>query len=177
MGVFKPLIKIDGKPLLQRVIQSFKRVVDKTVVVLGHNAHLLIPLVEQEGASYIINESYREGMSVSFKTGLRECLDCEAVFLALGDQPFVDSKYLQKAIAVWKSGAKIVSPVYKGKKGHPVLLDRSLFGEFLQAPPSVQIREIIRKHAAEHVLIETGRWSILDLDFPEDLATLRSATP
>jgi len=172
MGKFKPLITIDGKPLLQRVIESLVKEVDKIVVVLGYNAEKIIPILNRLNTKYVINQEYQKGMTSSFQTGLSELMDCKAVFLVLGDQPYIDSKFLKKAKQKWETGAKLVSPVYKGKKGHPVLIDHSLFLEFLELGKDRQIRDVIKTHQNEHVLIEADRWCIVDLDVPEDLAII-----
>ncbi len=95
-----------------------------------------------------------------------------AVFLALGDQPFVDRYFLLKAIEVWKGGAKIVSPVHKGKKGHPVLFDKNLFDEILSLEKQGMIRGVIHRHESEHHLVEAGEWAIIDVDTPETLKQL-----
>ncbi|WP_404980480.1 NTP transferase domain-containing protein, partial [Candidatus Hadarchaeum sp.] len=43
MGTQKLLLEIKGRPMLEWVIDSFKKVVDEIVVVLGHRPELLIP--------------------------------------------------------------------------------------------------------------------------------------
>ncbi|MBA7690163.1 hypothetical protein ES703_98687 [subsurface metagenome] len=106
-------------------------------------------------------------MVSSFKAGLEGLKGCDAVFLALGDQPFVDRDFLVKAIEAWRSGAKIVSPVYKGKKGHPVLFDQTLFDEILSLQKREMIRDVIHRHKSEHHLVEAGEWTVIDLDTPE----------
>jgi molybdenum cofactor cytidylyltransferase len=111
-------------------------------------------------------------MVSSFKKGLDELKHCDAVFLALGDQPFVDRYFLLKAIDTWKGGAKIVSPVYEGKKGHPVLFDKSLFDEILSLEKQEMIRDVIHRHESEHHLVEAGEWAIIDVDTPETLEQL-----
>lgn len=68
-----------------------------------------------------------------------------------------------------EGGAKIVNPVYRGKKGHPVLFDRSLFDEILSLPRHETVRDLIRGHAGGRRSVEAGRWAITDLDTPEDL--------
>jgi molybdenum cofactor cytidylyltransferase len=129
-------------------------------------------VIEKLPAKYTINRRYQEGMASSFKAGLRELRGCDAVFLVLGDQPRVAHVFLRKAVKAWREGARIVSPVFKNRKGHPVLIDRSLFPEFLSLAKDGQIREVIEEHRDEHVLIKAGEWAVKDLDYPEDLAGL-----
>jgi len=58
--------------------------------------------------------------------------------------------------------------VYKGKKGHPVLFDRSLFGEILSLQIHEMIRDVIHRHSSELRLVEAGEWAVIDIDTPED---------
>jgi molybdenum cofactor cytidylyltransferase len=164
MGRQKLLLSIEGKPMIERVADSFKDVADELVVVLGHRPEKLIPTLEKLGIRWVVNENYREGMVSSFKSGLRELKGCDAVFLALGDQPFIEKEFLLKAIRAWKAGAKIVSPVYEGKKGHPVLFDKSLFGEIFSLQKHEMVRDVIHRHKNEHHLIEAREWAVIDLD-------------
>ena len=167
MGEPKLLMEIREKRMIEWVIDSFRGAADDLIVVLGHKPESLTPILEKLGVRWVTNKNYREGMVSSFKAGLKELKGCDAVFLALGDQPFVDRDFLAKAIDAWRGGAKIVSPVYKGKKGHPVLFDRSLFDEILSLQKHEMVRDIIHRHESEHHLVEAGKWAVIDLDTRE----------
>jgi molybdenum cofactor cytidylyltransferase len=169
MGRNKLLIEIGGKPLIKRVISFFEGVTDELVVVLGHRPEQATPLLKKLGARWVVNEGYAEGMASSFKRGLKEMEGCEAVFLALGDQPFVDRNFLREAIKAWRNGAKVVSPAHEGKKGHPVLFDKSLFSEILSLEKQGTVRDVIHMHGSEHKVLEAGEWAVVDIDSPEDL--------
>jgi molybdenum cofactor cytidylyltransferase len=158
--------------MIERIIDSFKGVVDELIVVLGHQPEKLMPTLEKLGTKWVVNENYREGMVSSFKRGLREFRKHDAIFLALGDQPFVERGFLLEAIKVWRTGAKVVSPVYQGKKGHPVLFDKSLFDEIFSLQKHEMIRDVIHRHENEHRLVEAGEWTVIDLDTPEDAKCL-----
>ena len=173
MGAQKLLLEVKGKPLIERVVDSFRGIVDEIIVVLGHEPEKLIPTLEKLGVNWVVNLNYREGMASSFKEGIRKMKEFGAVFLALGDQPIVDRYFLVKAIDAWKHGAKIVSPVYKGRKGHPVLFDRSLFDEVLKLGKNQLISDVIHRHEGDHKVIEAGEWAVTDLDTPESLQALR----
>ena len=177
MGEPKLLMKIGKKRIIEWVIDSFRDTVDDPIVVLGYKPENLVPILKQLGVRWVINKNYREGMVSSFKAGLEGLKSCDAVFLALGDQPFVDRDFLAKAIDAWRGGAKIVSPVYKGKKGHPVLFDKSLFDEILSLQKREMIRDVIHRHESEHRLVEAGEWTVIDLDTPESFMKVLGKEP
>ncbi|MBC7218792.1 MAG: nucleotidyltransferase family protein [Hadesarchaea archaeon] len=173
MGTQKLLLEISGKPMLEWVINSFKGVVDEIVVVLGHNPDVIIPLLERLGVKWTVNADYFDGMVTSVKKGLEILKEFDAVFVALGDQPLIEVDFLKKAIETWKSGAKIVCPIFKGKKGHPVLFDRSLFDEILALGKDQFLRDVIHRHREDLRTIEAGEWSITDIDTPEGLEAFK----
>jgi molybdenum cofactor cytidylyltransferase len=168
MGTKKSLLNIRGKRMVELVVDSFKDVVDKLVAVVGHEPDELVQILNLLGVKWAVNRRYKEGMVSSFKRGLEELKECDAVFLALGDQPFVDRDFLLKAIEEWKKGAKVVSPIHCGKKGHPVLFDHELFDEILSLKKDEKIRDLIHRYREQHRLIETGKWAVMDFDSPED---------
>jgi len=168
MGKNKLLLEFEGKKVIELVIDALRGVVDDIIVVLGHKPERLIPILKGHGVRWTVNENYREGMTSSFKKGLRETKDSEAVFLVLGDQPSINRNFLIGMIWAWKEkGAKIVSPVYKGKKGHPVLFDKRLFDEIMTLQKGEIIRNIIHRHSDELHLIEAEEWAVMDMDTPE----------
>ena len=177
MGEPKLLLRIDGKRIIEWIVDSFRDVVDELIVVLGHKPERLTSILKKLGVRWVVNKNYREGMASSFKEGLKELKDCRAVFLALGDQPFVDRDFLNRAIEAWKGGAKIVNPVYKGKKGHPVLFDRSLFDEILSLQKHEMIRDVIHRHANERRLVQAGEWAVIDLNTPEEFRRVLREKP
>jgi molybdenum cofactor cytidylyltransferase len=168
MGKSKPLLKIGGKYLIERALDAFD-LVDRIIVVLGHEPERLIQVLQKLGVNWTVNPNYREGMTSSFKEGLKKFKKFDAVFLALCDQPTVNPDFLAKAIDAWKRGVKVVSPMYKGKKGHPVLFDRSLFEEILALKNGELIRDVIHRHEKDHYLIEAGEWAVIDIDTPDSL--------
>jgi molybdenum cofactor cytidylyltransferase len=177
MGRNKLLIEISGKTIIERVVSFFSGVADELVVVLGHEPGQTAPLLDKLKIRWVVNKSYADGMATSFKRGLEELESCEAVFLALGDQPFIGGDFLQKAVEAWKNGAKIVSPVHNGKKGHPVLFDKSLFNEIFSLKKQETVREVIHRHGDKHILLKAGEWAVTDVDTPEDLKKFDKFSP
>jgi molybdenum cofactor cytidylyltransferase len=185
MGTSKPLIPINGRPLLDYVLRTVhgSRVGD-IVVVLGHDADRIRDAISIEGARVIVNDAYRDGISTSIRAGVRAADHrSEAFVIVLGDQPFVTSKTVAELIARWnESRAKIVIPSYQGERGNPVLLDRSLAGEIQGLTGDQGCRAIFGRHVDGILEVPVQDAGILiDLDTPEQIAraeeTVRSGRP
>jgi len=50
--------------------------------------------------------------------------------------------------------ALIVSPIYKRKKGHPVIFSKELFNEILNLEENEVIRDVIHRHSDSLLTIE-----------------------
>lgn len=60
MGIFKPLMKIQGVSMIRHVIHTFQQMgVQEIVVVTGHNAELLEAEVAECNVTCIRNEAYK----------------------------------------------------------------------------------------------------------------------
>ena len=93
MGSPKPLLPLGDKPMLAHVIDTLhaSQSVSILVIVTGHAADQLQPILDQPGVISVHNPEYATGeMLSSIKVGLRALpADVEAVLIALCDQPMV----------------------------------------------------------------------------------------
>ncbi|MFH0897341.1 MAG: NTP transferase domain-containing protein, partial [Candidatus Bathyarchaeota archaeon] len=95
----------------------------------------------------------------------------DAVLLVLGDQLIQGPKLINAMIKKMEENrgkALIVSPIYKGKKGHPILFSKELFDEIRGLKENEVIRDIIHKYGDMHQCIEGDQWTIADIDTPKD---------
>ena len=96
-----------------------------------------------------VNEDYEQGMTSSFQRGLQMLPYVDAAFLVLGDEPIFDPNILKVMVQQMENSqgkALIVSPIHKGKKGHPLLFHRQLFAEILNLKSPQTIREIVHRY-------------------------------
>jgi molybdenum cofactor cytidylyltransferase len=174
MGQNKLLLRLNGKRLIDNVLDALATAsIDEQVVVLGHKAEEVIEAVRPRlnRVKITVNRDYEQGMTSSFKTGLQLLSHVDAVFLVLGDEPILDPKLLRLMIGQMEKGkgeALIVSPIHKGKKGHPLLFHSRLFEEILNLKNSQTIRDVVHRHADKLVTVEAPKWIIMDIDTPED---------
>lgn len=174
MGTNKLLLDIGGKKVIDHILESLKPI--PTIVVLGHLPNDLKNFAELHGATTVLNEEYELGMTSSFQTGLRAVHDdTEAVFMALGDTFGFKHEVLKRMMEVLEDDpdAVIVSPVFDGKRGHPVLFRRKIFDEFLKLGENQTMKDVVTRHTAHHRLVDAERWVTIDMDTPEDLEGIR----
>ena len=180
MGEPKQLLRLGGKTLLEQVLENARSAaVDEIVVVLGAAAESIRQQVDLNKIKVVINSSYRQGMGTSLGAGLA-ALDpaIKAALIILGDQPFVRPATLQRICEEYRrSHAQIVIPLYKGFRGNPILLDRSVFPEVMALSGDVGCRAIFGDHPEGIVKLSVEDAGILlDIDSKADFDKLQSVT-
>lgn len=175
MGRNKLLLKLGGRTVLDRVLSSFEASrVEEVYVVLGHRPEDLVPLVEAHSAEAVLNPDYEEGMTSSFKAGLSR-VSVDAAFLCLGDQVVLDPVLMDRMIDAMEvhPEALIVSPVYEGRRGHPVLFRDALFPEVMALGREDTMKDVVDGHGDRHMEVKGDVWCTLDMDTPEDYEMIR----
>lgn len=181
MGEAKQLLRLGENTLLGRVLENVRGSrANEIVLVLGHEAEAIQERLAIGNLKVVINEAYREGMATSLRAGL-SALDpgVDAAFIVLADQPFVRPAIFDRLIDEYekseyqKSKAQIAIPVYKGFRGNPVLLDRSVFAEVMALSGDVGCRAIFANHLEGIVNVPVEDVGILlDVDSKDDLEKL-----
>jgi molybdenum cofactor cytidylyltransferase len=123
---------------------------------------------------FVVNADYHLGMLSSIQAGFAALpADAEAVVVMLGDQPFLASRVIDEVIGAYEYGGRgIVIPTFRGRRGHPVLVDLKYRDTVLALDPAEGLRGLIRVHPEDTLEIDVGDANILrDLDTPEDYET------
>jgi len=169
----KQILQVGGKTLLERALENVRASkVSETVLVLGANAGEIKQQLSPSGIKVALNDDYQQGMGTSLRSGLGALnSSIEAALIVLADQPFVRAETLDKLIAYHRrSAAQIVIPLYRGFRGNPVLLDRSVFPEVMNLSGDVGCRAIFGNHSEGIHKVEVDDPGILlDIDTEEDL--------
>jgi CTP:molybdopterin cytidylyltransferase MocA len=175
-GAQKQLAELDGVPLLEHSLRTMTAApVGRVVVVLGSSGDEIAVAVDLHGADPIFCRRWEEGQSASLACGLAELADCEAVVVTLGDQPRVSPDAIRRVIAA-RNGAAAVRATYGGNPGHPVLLERELFGP---------LRNVSGDKGARNLLLSVPVLDVAcddlgggeDVDTPAELDALRAGGP
>ena len=175
MGTNKLLLEVGGRTILNRLLDALdESIVDDVYVVLGHRPEDLEPIVTAHRSNVVLNPDHEEGMTSSFRAGLRE-VSADAAYLVLGDQLGLGADLIESMAERMESDpdAMIVSPVHEGKRGHPVLFRRPLFPEVLEMGREETLRDVVDRHGDAHRSVEGDLWCTLDLDTPEEFERVR----
>ena len=173
MGRPKQTLDVEGVPMLERVLLTFRRSkVGRVVVVIGAHAEEVRSRVRFADEVIVENPKFDEGMSGSLKLGLRNVGEADAAFVALGDQPFVRPETVDRMVTAYeKTRACIVIPTYRGTRGNPVLFDRSIFPQIEGIRGDVGAKSVVRRNASEVLEVDVRDIGVLaDIDTPSDLA-------
>ena len=178
MGQNKLMLQLNGKPLIKSILDALSESrINELVLVLGDKPEQVMEALKSKSKriNVTINENYQLGMTSSFQTGLQLITRVDAAFLVLGDEPIFEPDFLTTIIQKMKLNqgrALIVSPIHKGKKGHPLLFHHQLFPEILNLKPPQTMREIVHMHANSLLTVEAPKWTNMDIDTPEDYSRL-----
>jgi len=167
MGANKLLLKLGDKTVMEHILDRLAGY--RTVVVTGHRPKEITEIAARYGVKTVHNPDYEKGMTTSFQSGLK-AIDSDAAFMVLGDTFGFSEALLKRMEDELRShpGALLVSPVYKGKRGHSVLVRRPLFKDFLDLGPGETMRDVVDRHEDKHRYVEGDAWTVTDLDTPED---------
>jgi molybdenum cofactor cytidylyltransferase len=179
MGTQKLLLPFGEATVVEAVVRTaLASGVDRAVAVLGADRESIRARLEPRGVDFAVNERYAEGMLTSIQAGIRALPpEAEAAVVMLGDQPFLPPSVVDTVIQGRReSGKGIVIPVFRGRRGHPVLVDLKYRAETLSLDPADGLRRLMRSHPDDIAEVEVDDPNILrDLDTPEDYSGLKKS--
>ena len=169
----KQLARLDGRPLLEHVLIAMSAApVDRVAVVLGSHAAEVLEGVPLHGAEAVVCAEWEEGMGASLRAGVAALDDCDAVAVALGDQPRLSARAVARVVSQRGADELAVRATYGGVPGHPVLLERTLLSRVGELHGDAGARELLHGVPIREVACD-GLGTPDDVDTPEALAALQ----
>ena len=180
MGEPKQLLRVGERTVLERTVENVREAdVEEIVLVLGYSAEEIrreLPADLSDGLRIVVNRQYEEGMASSLREGLSAVSgQMDGALIVLADQPFVRSETIDRIVERYRgSEAEIVIPFFEGRRGNPVLLDRSVFPEAMALEGDTGFRAMFSSHAVgiENVDVDDSG-ILLDIDDRADYERLR----
>lgn len=172
MKVPKMLLPFDGKTMIEKTITNIiNSEVFSTLVVLGSFRDEICGVIRHLPVITCFNDKYREGMLSSVQCGLKNIPgSAGAVLIIPGDQPLIEPAVTNRVIGAYRRSKKgIVMPVFKGKRGHPLLVDRKYIEEIINYGKHEVLRSLARIHKDDVLEVSVNTVAILkDFDTKED---------
>ncbi len=175
LGYDKLSLPLGTQTILEHTIAKFLvDSVDEIIIVTGKFIPECRLSITSPKVQWLHNPDYTLGMSSSIKKGVGHlCGSTDAVFITPADIPLFRAATVQMMIATF-TPSKIIIPAYKGKKGHPVLLDTDLARQCLRTQSDKVLYDVIKKNpnAVELLPVEDAGIA-MDIDTAEDYEELK----
>ena len=159
-----------GKHLINHILKSLiKSKVNKIIVVLGHESRKIKKIVlKSKKIIFVVNSSYKKGISSSIKSGLKKISKKNIGFLIVhADMPLVSKTILNTLCSALKSKNKeIFVPVYKKKVGNPLAFKYSMIKSLKKIKGDKGAKKLIRSNKQKVQLVKMKSKSIL-IDFDQ----------
>jgi molybdenum cofactor cytidylyltransferase len=181
MGYPKPLLKLGSRTFIEILVSAMLPSVARLIVVVGAHAGAVRGAISFDPRVAVVeNPDYLRGQLSSIKAALTHVRpDAAGVLIHLADHPMVRADTFAAVIDGYRrSGGRIAIARYQGRRGHPVLFARELFGELAAAPEDQGARVVVAADPARVTYVDVEDAGVVtDLDTPEDLERAGLARP
>lgn len=184
MGMPKQLLPWENTFLLNHAINNAIRLEhSKTFVVLGANYELIKPKLQREDIQILYNSNWVSGLGNSIGFGvqyIQNNMSADGVLILLGDQPLVDSNYINLIVDTFESNkhqiiASNYGPDASGERlGVPALFDKFYFEELSHLNQFKGAQKVIANHL-NHVNSLHAVQFIADIDTKEEYERMYDA--
>jgi len=173
----KLLAKIDGVPMVARVVDSVLATRARPIVVVtGHEASRVRRALASRDVTFVHNADYDTGLSTSLVRGLAALGEgVEGALVCLGDMPRIKPHHLERLLTAFNptEGRAICVPTHNGKRGNPVLWAAGYFAEMQKVAGDVGARHLLGEYADELCEVPVEDDAIfIDIDTPRSLKAL-----
>jgi molybdenum cofactor cytidylyltransferase len=175
----KLVAKLDGKPIVRRVVEAALAAKARPVlVVAGYARDSVEAAIADCGIGLAFNPKFASGLASSLSVGLSAMpRDVLGALVLLGDMPQVSAPLIDALIDAFlaRKDALAAVPIREGRRGNPVLLSQKLFERAMRLTGDEGARRLISAlSASELVEVEVPDIGVtFDIDTPNDLAAAR----
>lgn len=177
MGDFKPLMPINGFPMIGMTIQSMKNAgIQDITVVIGRNAQEMRRVLTPMGVRLVENSEYREtDMLRSVQLGLEGMTDAEGILFLPGDMPLISPlvmKKIKEKLFHLNEHTQVLIPMLGEKQAHPPVFFPGAYEPILSFHGEGGMRKVFEMLEREYLPLEDLA-ILMDADVQRDIAALR----
>src|SRR5262249_51625714 len=158
----KALLPYQGRPFLEHLLAvTMHPKIGVRRIVLGKHAEPISAAVRLQPDEIVINERWEDGQLSSIQAAIRT-LPAGPPGMGLFPvyHPLISAELVGDLIEGFyspqnASRTKIVLPLFRGQRGHPVIFSANLYEELLAAPLDRGARAVVWSHEADLLAVET----------------------
>jgi molybdenum cofactor cytidylyltransferase len=172
----KLVAKLDGKPIVRRVVEAALAAKARPIVVVtGYARESVEAAIADCDVSLAFNPKFASGLASSLSVGLSAMpRGIVGALVLLGDMPRIGAPLIDALIDAFlaRKDALAAVPLREGQRGNPVLLSQRLFERAMRLTGDEGARRLIGAlRAGELVEVEAPDMGVTsDIDTPDDLA-------
>lgn len=178
MGRPKPLLRLGSLTFLERVVAAAQGAgLDPLRIVVGGQREAIAATLPELVPHFVVNDRVADGQLHSLRLALRGLPpSCEACVMMLVDHPLVRPATVHALVdAFAESRAEMVVPLHEGRRGHPVLFARGLFGPLCEGSLEGGARRVVREHGVRQLEVPLDDPGVLvDVDTPGEYEEIKS---
>jgi CTP:molybdopterin cytidylyltransferase MocA len=127
----KCLLELNGEPMIRRLVNAISAAgIKNIVVVLGHYAEHIKPIVTELPATLVHNPAPADGQNASLHYGLRGLpKSSDTIIVALADQPLINAEDINELLSAYRTrpaAMEVMVPMLNNLPGNPVLFSASV---------------------------------------------------
>ncbi len=180
MGYPKALLPLGTTTFLAHILTTVHKVgLGNPVIILGRSADIIAPTVHNSSVSIRVNHDPDRGQLSSIQVGISSLSSgTEAAMIWPVDQPAVSETLVRDLVQLYiRANCRMVFPRHGDRRGHPAILQQSVFQEFLDAPLHEGPKKIILRHLPEIAELATEESAVInDIDTPSEYEALTGET-
>jgi molybdenum cofactor cytidylyltransferase len=172
----KLVAKLDGKPIVRRVVEAGLAAKARPIVVVtGYARDSVEAAIAGLEIGVAFNPKFASGLASSLSLGLSAMpRGIVGALVLLGDMPWIEPQLIDTLIDAFlaRKDALAAVPLREGRRGNPVLLSQKLFERAMRLTGDEGARNLIGALGAGE-LVEVDAPDIgvtFDIDTPDDLA-------
>jgi molybdenum cofactor cytidylyltransferase len=176
MGTQKLLLPFAGQTVVGQIVdQLLAGGIGRLFVVVSADREAVAAALATKNIILVDNPDPDGDMLSSIRCGLKMLpVECEAALIALGDQPGIRPDLVSRLIQLYiRSPLGIASPIYDGKRGHPIVIAHRFFAPLLADFDDQGLHGLLDQYPDEVATLAVDESNMLaDIDLPADYQRL-----
>jgi len=173
MGENKALLPYDDSNFISTILLKMEPVCSKIIVVTGYQSEKIKDAVRKDKhllnfckrIIFVENKSFSKAMFTSLQAGLRE-VSTKYILYHFVDNPTLPNYFYNEFLLNVNEKFNWFQPIYKNKKGHPVLFDNLTAKLILNAAETSNLKAV-----SQNLKIKKFYWDCPYSDILKDIDT------